>query len=110
MSRARRAALTYRFRNNRREENPLGKEGEGFKVTMRALQGGRATIGAKAPGIAIGPQEDAFRYANERIVKGSPIGKYEMIQGQIAGIAVAIAASCALVYQAVQLMDRHLPT
>ncbi|AJE49200.1 acyl-CoA dehydrogenase family protein [Celeribacter indicus] len=91
-------------------ENLLGNEGEGFKIIMRALQGGRAVIGAKALGIAIGAYEDAVRYANERVIKGSPIGKFQMIQGQIAEMAVAIEASRALVYQAAQAMDRELPT
>jgi alkylation response protein AidB-like acyl-CoA dehydrogenase len=91
-------------------ENLLGREGDGFKIIMRALQGGRAVIGAKALGIAIGAYEDAIRYANERTIKGSPIGKYQMIQGQIADMAVAIEASRGLVYQAAQLMDRELPT
>lgn len=91
-------------------ENLLGKEGDGFKIIMRALQGGRAVIGAKALGIAIGAYEDAVRYANERIIKGNPIGKYQMIQSQIAEMAVAIEASRALVYQAAQAMDRDLPT
>lgn len=91
-------------------ENRLGKEGDGFKIIMRALQGGRAVIGAKALGIAIGAYEDAVRYANERVIKGKPIGTYQMIQSQIAEMAVAIDASRALVYQAAQLMDRNLPT
>ncbi|MAY34081.1 MAG: acyl-CoA dehydrogenase [Rhodovulum sp.] len=91
-------------------ENMLGKEGEGFKIIMRALQGGRAVIGAKALGIAIGAYEDAVQYANERIIKGQPIGKYQMIQSQIAEMAVAIEASRALVYQAARAMDMELPT
>lgn len=91
-------------------ENLLGKEGDGFKIIMRALQGGRAIVGAKALGIAIAAYEDAIQYANERTIKGSPIGKYQMIQGQIAEMAVAIEASRALIYQAAQLMDRELPT
>ena len=91
-------------------ENRLGEEGDGFKIVMRALQGGRAVIGAKALGIAIGAFEDAVQYANERIIKGQPIGKYQMIQSQIAEMAVAIEASRALVYQAAEAMDRELPT
>jgi alkylation response protein AidB-like acyl-CoA dehydrogenase len=91
-------------------ENLLGKEGEGFKIIMRALQGGRAVIGAKALGIAIGAFEDAVAYANDRVIKGSPIGHYQMIQSQIAEMAVAIEASRALVYQAATAMDREMPT
>lgn len=82
-------------------ENLLGKEGDGFKIIMRALQGGRAAIGA---------YEDAVQYANERIIRGNPIGKYQMIQSQIAEMAVAIEASRALVYQAARAMDMELPT
>lgn len=91
-------------------ENLLGKEGDGFKIIMRALQGGRTIVGAKALGIAIGAYEDAIRYANERIIKGSPIGKYQMVQSQIADMAVAIEASRALVYQAARAADLELPT
>ncbi|MEZ5649968.1 MAG: acyl-CoA dehydrogenase family protein [Burkholderiaceae bacterium] len=91
-------------------ENLLGAEGDGFKIIMRALQGGRAIIGAKALGIAIGAFEDAVRYANERTIKGSPIGHFQMIQAQIAEMAVAIEASRALVYQSARAMDLELPT
>ncbi len=91
-------------------ENRLGEEGDGFKIIMRALQGGRAVIGAKALGIAIGCFEDAVKYANERIIKGKPIGQYQMIQSQIAEMAVEIEASRSLVYQAAEAMDLDLPT
>ncbi|MCA0043375.1 acyl-CoA dehydrogenase family protein [Celeribacter litoreus] len=91
-------------------ENRLGEEGEGFKIIMRALQGGRAIVGAKALGIAQGAFEDAVRYSNERIIKGTPIGHHQLIKGQIAEMAVAIEASRGLVYRAAELMDRDLPT
>ena len=91
-------------------ENRLGEEGDGFKVVMRALQGGRAVIGAKALGIAVGAFEDAVAYANERIVRGSPIGRFQMIQSQIAEMAIAIEATRALVYKTAQYMDAGLPT
>lgn len=91
-------------------ENRLGEEGEGFKIIMRALQGGRAVISAKALGIAIGAFEDAVGYANERVVRGQPIGRFQMIQAQIADMAVAIEASRALVYKTAQYMDAGLPT
>jgi alkylation response protein AidB-like acyl-CoA dehydrogenase len=91
-------------------ENRLGEEGEGFKIIMRTLQGGRAIVGAKALGVAVGAFEDAVRYANERTIRGSPIGKFQMIQSQIAEMVVAIEASRALVYKTAQLMDAGLPT
>lgn len=90
-------------------ENRLGEEGEGFKIIMRALQPGRVNVAAKALGLAQACLEDAVRYANERTVKGQPIGKFQMIQSDIAEMAVAIEASRALVYKAAYCMDNGLP-
>jgi len=91
-------------------ENRLGDEGEGFKIIMRALESGRAVVGALALGIARACYEDAVRYANERFVRGSPLGRYQMIQSDIAEMAVAMEASRALLYQTAQHMDARLPT
>jgi alkylation response protein AidB-like acyl-CoA dehydrogenase len=91
-------------------ENRLGAEGDGFKIIMKTLQGGRINVAAKALGVAVGVFEDAVRYANERIVRGNPIGKFQMIQSQIAEMAVQIEASRALVYQAAQFTDAGLPS
>jgi len=91
-------------------ENRLGEEGDGFKIIMRALQSGRTVIGAKALGIAIGAFEDAVQYAKERMVGGGPIGRFQMVQSQIADMAVAIEASRSLVYKTAQYMDAGLPT
>ena len=71
-------------------ENRLGAEGDGFKIVMRALQPGRITVAAKALGVARACCEDAVRYANERELRGRPIGKFQMIQSDIAEMAVAI--------------------
>ena len=54
-------------------ENRLGEEGEGFQIVMQALQAGRVTVAAKALGVARACFDDAVRYANERMVKGSPL-------------------------------------
>ena len=91
-------------------ENRLGEEGDGFKIVMRALQPGRVTVAAKALGVARACFEDAVTYANERSLRGAPIGKYQMIQSDIAEMAVAIEASRALVYKAAQYMDADLPS
>jgi isovaleryl-CoA dehydrogenase len=91
-------------------ENRLGEEGEGFKIIMRALESGRAVVGALALGIARACFEDAVRYANERVVRGNPLGKYQMIQADIADMAVAIEASRALLYKTAQAMDAGKPT
>ncbi len=91
-------------------ENRLGEEGAGFKIVMRALQAGRVTIAGKALGIARACFEDAVRYANERTLRGQPIGRFQMIQSEIAEMATAIEASHALVYKAAQYMDDGLPS
>ena len=90
-------------------ENRLGEEGEGFQIVMQALQAGRVTVAAKALGVARACFDDAVRYANERMVKGSPIGKFQMIQSDIADIAASIEASRLLVYDAARRMDAGLP-
>jgi isovaleryl-CoA dehydrogenase len=91
-------------------ENRLGAEGEGFKIVMRALQPGRVSVAAKALGLAQACLEDAVRYANDRTVRGQPIGKFQMIQSDIAEMATAIEASRALVYKAAYCMDNSLPS
>lgn len=91
-------------------ENRLGEEGEGFKIIMRGLESGRAVVGALSLGIARACFEDAVKYANERTVRGSVLGHYQMIQSEIAEMAVAIEASRGLVYKVAQYMDEGRPT
>ena len=91
-------------------ENRLGEEGEGFRIIMRGLESGRAVVGALSLGIARACFEDAVKYANERMVRGSALGTYQMIQSDIAEMAVAIEASTALLYKTAQHMDAGLPT
>ena len=83
-------------------EDRLGEEGEGFKIIMRTLQPGRVGVAGKALGVARACFEDAVRYANERTLRGQPIGRFQMIQSDIAEMAIAIEASRALVYKAAQ--------
>jgi alkylation response protein AidB-like acyl-CoA dehydrogenase len=91
-------------------EDRLGEEGEGFKIIMRTLQPGRVGVAAKALGVARRCFEEAVRYSNERVLRGQPIGKFQMIQSEIAEMAVAIEASRALVYKAALMMDQSLPS
>lgn len=91
-------------------EDRLGEEGEGFKIIMRTLQAGRVTVAGKALGVARACFEDAVRYANDRVLRGQPIGRLQMIQSDIAEMAVAIEASRALVYKAAQMMDDSQPS
>jgi len=91
-------------------ENRLGAEGEGFKIVMRALQSGRINVGSMALGIARGCYEDALQYAKDRMVRGQPLGRYQMIQSDIAEMAVALEASRAIMHEAARHMDAGLPT
>jgi isovaleryl-CoA dehydrogenase len=91
-------------------ENRLGEEGEGFTIIMKALQSGRLQVGAKALGLAMACLDEAVRYANERVVRGNPIGRFQMIQSDIAEMATAIEASRALLYETARCMDAGIPT
>ncbi|MEU6646299.1 acyl-CoA dehydrogenase family protein [Saccharomonospora sp. NPDC046836] len=91
-------------------ENRLGEEGHGFKVIMQVLQLGRVMVAGKALGTARACFDEAVRYSNERIVRGQPIGRFQMIQSDIAEMAVAIEASRSLVYRAASAMDNSEPS
>ena len=77
----------------------LGKEGEGFKIAMKTLDGGRIGIAAQALGIAQGAYEEALKYARERKQFEQPIASFQAVQFMLADMAVRIEASRLLVYQ-----------
>ncbi len=81
-------------------ENLLGAEGQGFKVAMKTLDGGRIGIASQALGIAQGALDVAVGYAKERKQFESPICRFQGIQFQLADMATQIEASRLLVYQA----------
>lgn len=91
------------------EENVLGKEGEGFKVAMMTLDGGRNGIAAQAVGIARGALDAAVGYAKERQQFGKPISANQGISFKLADMATAIEASRLLTYQAAWLESNGLP-
>ena len=68
-------------------ENRIGEEGEGFKITMSAFDGGRYTVGAGATGLVRASLEASVRYAKERGAFGQPISEYQLIQQKIAKMA-----------------------
>ena len=80
--------------------NLLGEEGQGFKVAMKTLDGGRIGIASQALGIAQGALEAAVNYAKERKQFDTPIGKFQGIMFQLADMATQIEASRLLVYNA----------
>ncbi len=81
-------------------DNLLGAEGQGFKVAMKTLDGGRIGIASQALGIAQGALDVAVGYAKERKQFDSPIGRFQGIQFQLADMATQIEAARLLVYQA----------
>ncbi|MED1915953.1 acyl-CoA dehydrogenase [Bacillus thuringiensis] len=90
-------------------ENRLGEEGQGFKIAMMTLDGGRNGIAAQALGIAQGAYEHARNYAKERNQFGKPIASLQAIQFKLADMATKIEASRLLTYQAAWLEDQGLP-
>lgn len=81
-------------------ENLLGKEGEGFKVAMKTLDGGRIGIASQALGIAQGALEAAVNYAKERKQFDRPIATFQGVMFQLADMACQVEAARLLVYQA----------
>ncbi|WP_411954096.1 acyl-CoA dehydrogenase [Alkalibacillus sp. S2W] len=82
------------------KENMLGDEGDGFKIAMTTLDGGRNGIAAQAVGIAQGALDKATDYAKEREQFGKPIAKNQGISFKLADMATNIEASRLLTYQA----------
>ena len=91
------------------KENLLGRLGEGFKIAMSTLDGGRIGIAAQALGIAQGAYEKALEYAQQRVQFGKPISEMQAIQFKLAEMATDIEAARLLVYQAAYLKDQGLP-
>ena len=77
----------------------LGEEGEGFKIAMKTLDGGRIGIAAQALGIAQGAYEEALKYSRERKQFEQPIASFQAVQFMLADMALRIEASRLLVYQ-----------
>ena len=90
-------------------ENLLGKEGEGFKIAMATLDGGRIGIASQALGIAQGAFENALAYSKERIQFGKPIAQQQIISFKLADMATKIRAARFLVYSAAELKENHEP-
>lgn len=90
-------------------ENLLGTEGEGFKIAMVTLDGGRIGIGTQAVGIAQASLDAAVTYANEREQFGKKIREFQAIQWKLADMATKVEASRLLVYRAARLRDRGEP-
>ena len=91
------------------KENLLGKEGQGFKIAMATLDGGRIGIAAQALGIAQGAYEAAVEYSKERVQFGRPICQQQSIAFKIADMATKLRCARLLVYSAADLKQAHAP-
>lgn len=91
------------------KENMLGQPGDGFKIAMMTLDGGRNGIAAQAVGIAQGALDAAIAYAKEREQFGKPIAAQQGISFKLADMATNIEAARLLTYQAAWLESEGLP-
>jgi butyryl-CoA dehydrogenase len=87
----------------------LGEEGEGFKIAMQTLDGGRIGVSAQALGIAQAALDAAIAYAKERVQFGKPIASLQAIQWMIADMATEVDAARLLVYRAASCVDDGRP-
>ncbi len=92
------------------KENLLGVEGQGFKIAMDTLDGGRIGIATQAIGIARASLERSVAYAKERRQFGQPIADFQAIQWKIADMAMEIDAARLLTYRAAWLRENGRPT
>jgi alkylation response protein AidB-like acyl-CoA dehydrogenase len=88
-------------------ENRLGLEGEGLKIALESLDGGRVGIAAQAVGLAQGAMESAVRYAKQRRTFGRPIAEHQAIQWMLADMQTEIEAARALTHYAASVRDRE---
>jgi butyryl-CoA dehydrogenase len=88
-------------------ENRLGEEGQGLKIALSALDGGRIGIAALAVGLAQGALEESLKYAKQRRAFGKTIGEFQAIQWMLADMQTEIEAARVLVYHAAWLKDTH---
>ncbi|WP_077357538.1 acyl-CoA dehydrogenase family protein [Virgibacillus halodenitrificans] len=87
------------------KENLLGKEGEGFKIAMAALDNGRFTVAAGAVGQIMACLEASVKYCQERETFGKSIGKHQLVQQMIANMEAGLQMSRLLVYRAGELKN-----
>jgi butyryl-CoA dehydrogenase len=87
------------------KENLLGKEGEGFKIALSSIDGGRIGIAAQAVGIAQAALDHSINYAKERVQFGKPIGSLQAIQWMIADMATRVEGARVLTLKAAYMKD-----
>ena len=86
--------------------NLVGREGEGLKVAMCAVENGRLSVACRAVGLAQACLDESVRYARQRIVFGKPIGQYQLVQAKIADMVLGIESARYLCYRLAWLKSR----
>ena len=89
------------------KENMLGKEGQGFKIAMQTLDGGRIGVASQALGLAEGAIDECVKYVLERKQFGRKIGQFQNTQFELADMAAKVEAVKLLVYEAACEKDAH---
>jgi butyryl-CoA dehydrogenase len=89
--------------------NLLGKEGDGFKIAMTTLDGGRIGVASQAVGIARAALDAAIKYSKERIQFGKPIATQQAVSFMLAEMAIKVEAAQLLTYRAAYNKSNHLP-
>jgi alkylation response protein AidB-like acyl-CoA dehydrogenase len=80
-------------------ENRVGGEGEGLRVALSAVENGRLSVAARAVGLTQACLDESVRYATERVVGTTPIGRLQLVQAKIADMAVGLDTSRHLTYR-----------
>ena len=91
------------------DEQRMGEVGDGFKQSMKILDGGRISIAALALGIAKGAYEASLQYSKERHQFDQPISNFQAISFKLADMATKIECAALLIDQACDLKMQHLP-
>jgi len=90
-------------------ENLLGEEGQGLKIALSGLEGGRIGIGAQAIGMARAAFDAALAYAKERVAFGKPIFEHQALQFRLAEMATKIEVARQMIHHAAALKDAGRP-
>jgi hypothetical protein len=89
--------------------NRLGEEGQGLKIALSGLEGGRIGIASQSVGMARAAFEAALKYAKERVAFGQPIFDHQAVQHKLAEMATQIEAARQLIWHAASLKDAGQP-